>query len=640
MEVNKYQSGGPFMVYQPLPMQPPMGDVPIGGVGNTATAVETETIPQAIIKDMLGKGLTNDVMAFKQEVDKAYAYYNNMSDIEKNSPFGEYLKNVMKGDFAKLNQLQRAKEQYDLGVDRIKENDATSDYAITNQGVIIKDMETGRLGEVSHSDFASKYRKDNRYKMLTNAELLTERENNPNLVGDLQSLEVMKNAIGMSKVRDRVREVLTNLGKNSASTSSNYIFSGSTGSVVNGSKEFMNSAEAAVEQYFKQKQSSSKENNNAQLAAAAETMWINLDANAKSLLKARAIQQGATGNSIEALAKDMAISLLAPASASSESMETELDYESGMSADRRARTKAEKESLDGLGYWGQIAAGKGDGTGFKMTLGDSNDWGLELYGQEFGPMSEKGSVAGPSMVRDLNDLKANIIPNSVTIGDQQLTEAQVNSLRYEGGSLKLVEVPIRYAENGAIIPEAMERIREYGELQDALETNKKKNPNLTAEAKATIIRNKGFNPVKLPNGDVVPDVPTGQFLATEVTINERALPQGSNKYLREVSKQEKDSYLSDYQYGSNKAKNSKSEKIAGATDNDGRFWSPSTWFGDVDVYKGVVFMGYTPGRHISAANTDLDKPYVDKNDRTRDNLSGGYRSNVNNTNNISKYGLE
>ena len=617
-KVSSFQSGGPFMIYKPLPMAPvaqPVTGAPSGDPSGTAKS--EGVVPDAFVKEMLGKGLTNDVIAFTDEVNKAYKYYESLSDMEKESPLGAHLREIMKGDKGKLNQMSRAAKAYDDAVKVIRDNDSGSDFAVTNRGVIVKDMKTGKLAEVSHADYAENYSSDSQYKMLTNSELMTERENNPLLVGDLQSLEVLTKAIGISQIRDKIRESLANLGSDSKSSSNGYLFAGNNESVVLGAKQLMGDTENSVSRYFKRTEEGSAENNDRQIEAAAIAMWANLDNNAKSQLRARAVQQGAKGEDIETVARGMAISLLDPARKTSSSTKVDTDYEAGLSAS--GRSGGGSETTTNVEYFSQFAANDGDDVQFTLTLGDENDWGLNLYGKEIGAIPQDGKpMPGGTRLSDLHDFLANVNTKSITFGGKQMNPEEADAIVYSGDSLKLTKIPATAGANGQPVPD-LSNLESYGKMQDEISKEIKNNPRVTAQKIASIISSYGFGIRKNKDapGGVEADIRTDYFAVFEGKAKEGALNGATKKFLKKATDTEEDRYYSNFMYGND---DGSGKKISGV--NDGG-WS---WFnfGQDDVYSGLVFVNYKPGRAVSASNTDRTYQNTPKDNMSRANLLGKY----------------
>lgn len=587
--MDKFQSGGIFrsMVYRPLPMapSPDMSQVTnVPGIGGSPVkAEEPETIPKEIIKDLLGKGITNDVMQFKEEVDGAYNAYANLSDLEKNTQYGRHLRSVMKGDFAKLNNLQRNKELFEKGLSTMSANQAESDYAITTNGVIVKDNETGLVGEVSHNEFATKYRDSGRYKMLTNAELINEREYNKNLTFDTRSLTALTTSIGITKVKEEVLKVLDKIGKQSNSNSQQILSYGSPSRASEGALALLANG---VQGFYKEGLSTSTESNAENMTLAIETMWINLSDNAKSLLKARAVAQGAQGADIEKQARQDAISILNPSYDVTSSQSYTVDFEGGMLTALNKKNGGGEDGegpLGEKGYFSETVSGSGDPRVLEIQNGTEL---LSVIGNTAGSIQDRGEFVQPgSMLTDIQSLNSMANMSYAYMGNSLLTNKQLQDVMYNGKDMALVEVPVKN-EGQYEVPD-LETNKKYQKVMKDIIDAKTKNPNITAVALQTIIRNHGMNPVNV-NGEIKPQVKTKYFLATDATASSAVLKNADDtSKLRKVGKDARKQYINYYLKGKGNTTGN-GDNIIGRNSFD-RWFSTTDLFGR-DVYEGVVFI--------------------------------------------------
>jgi len=99
---------------------------------------------------MVGKAITNDVMKYKTELDQAMIQYENMGDLAKNSFQGKKLRDFLSGrDFSRINQLQRSKENFEKSIKNVEDNKAYDEVAITPNGMIVVNTQTGSLENIT-----------------------------------------------------------------------------------------------------------------------------------------------------------------------------------------------------------------------------------------------------------------------------------------------------------------------------------------------------------------------------------------------------------------------------------------------------------------------------------------------------------
>lgn len=581
-KIKKYQVGG-SIIYQPVPtpqfkpmMLPPQGQPEQQAAA--AGAQQTGPLSDDIVKELLGKGLTNDVMAFSTMVNEAYKQYESLSDLEKSSIMGQRLRNVMKGDLGQLNNLRRNKDLLTGAISKVEGNNAGSDFAVTERGMIIKDLESGRIAEVTAEQFASEG--GERFKILTNAELINEREYNPNLVNDAKSIQALNSAVGMNGVREEIRTVLSNLGEvSSGGSDQKYIFKGGA---IN-SKEMAVAIQQLVGQgadgFYKAGNSNSSTSNAKNIEIAAEAMWINMSSNSKSLLKARAAANGISADQLEDAAKEYAVALLRPSIKDKQQSDRTIDYDSQMTEDFAKSTGAGKDDkLTGnIGFYA-IGLDLG-GTPTNIQINSGTNTTMNVVGFRL-PGLQTGGKAVPSntMLRDVPEISQFADFESVTMGGMKIRRDQLNAIMYEGGESATVEMP--FIKNGnTITPDTKLNERYVAAEKDIKAAG---GDRLSFAMRSQIYQKHGF---RIKN-DGKPDINLAKFLTFTGKINENSFDTGvklDQTFLRKVSSGEQNEYKEKY-----------------LKDKDGKTLENTDWgswvpFSNSDVYRGQVYIHFTAG---------------------------------------------
>lgn len=306
---KKLQEGG-FVTYRPIPITPQQVSAPQGQP--ELPEKKDEGLDSDVLKKMIGEGITTDVMAYSQQVNSAYQQYAMMDDNMKNSFRGRQLRLTMKGDLGQLNGLARAKKYLDASLEIADKNGALDEGAVTQDGVYVKDMSTGRIGQMSFGQYnQAKNDPDNKYKVLTNAELANEREVNPQLLGNASVFQVIKFGTGLDKIKEEVYKVLPSLGSISVTKSS-----GAFGGAIDGEGGEGDAAQtlehAAASGAFKIRDGSTVQTNAPQIEKAKHDLWQGLSAGAKATLRLKAASMVADPNDIDQMAATMAAGLLDP----------------------------------------------------------------------------------------------------------------------------------------------------------------------------------------------------------------------------------------------------------------------------------------------------------------------------------------
>lgn len=318
MEINKktrmYQAGG-YMTYQPLPMIPEQQQQPVpADAGATGKPAEEDNyLDKTILNKMIGDGITTDVMAYSTKLQSAYQEYNTMNEFQRNSYRGKQLRGILKGDLGELNALVRGKTTFDNAINVAKSNGALEEYAVSAQGMVVKDLSDGKVTQVSFSDFAADNNsKSKKYQALTNAQLAEEREYNKQLLGNTGVYSILNYGKGVEKVKEEVMKVAQSLGSTKSSvTNSAY--------ERNDAEDIQQLVAAAKQGVFKVKSGQSAETNTPQIEAAKMAMWTNLSENSRAVLRARAATMVTSPTQIDKLAQTMAASLLDPLTSTSSS---------------------------------------------------------------------------------------------------------------------------------------------------------------------------------------------------------------------------------------------------------------------------------------------------------------------------------
>lgn len=174
--IKKYDLGG-LVDYQPLPLL----ETPSSGSSESNApqkqTKEENVLDDKMIKELLGKGITNDVFSYQEKINNAYNEYASLTEAERNSVYGRRLRDTMRGDFATLNMLIRNKERFDKGIQNVKDNKAQGSIAVTSNGIMAIITETGNVEEVTYREIDKNRGK---YSMIDNANLANYREINPN----------------------------------------------------------------------------------------------------------------------------------------------------------------------------------------------------------------------------------------------------------------------------------------------------------------------------------------------------------------------------------------------------------------------------------------------------------------------------
>lgn len=588
--IRKYQVGG--SIFQPIPTMPvqsapgiPATSGPDNGGRKKDEDEEEGPLSKTIMNKLLGEGLVNETMAFSETINKAYNTYMRMSDFEKNTAFGQELRRTMKGDIGVVTALLRNKANYENGLEKVKAAGAFSDFAITANGVIVQDLESGKIGEIALETLSEKG--PEKYKMLTNAELAREREYNPNLINDTNSLASLNLAAGTKSIKNEIVEILSSLGKTESSKSlSGYKLS-------QGAEQLLG---AGLEGFYKISEVAKDSNNLQQLKLAQEAMWNHLQANSKMVLRARAVSYGAKGADIENMAKELAVQVLNVNATRSTTEERDIDYDNQMT-ERVTGKKGDSPEYAPQGDWETMTNTSGAPVEVQINTGEGNR--LTLYGNTTGALKDTSNGGTPyqkgTMYSDIKEFPQFAIGANASIGGNKITD--LNALMYNGEEVATVLAPVK----GDDTPD-LEMAEKLNPVIEGV--NKLKSQGAPRATIAQYVQQYGLT-LDANGNPTAPNLRT--FVVFNGSIHADALKGKVNKnLLHQLTGVEEDLYKTRYQYG-NDTGEGEVKKSA-----DGVFNGLLSMFSAPDVYRGQVYIELKPTAGGYARSTDKNDVLMSK----------------------------
>ena len=304
-KINKYQTGG-LIAVQSLPFQSyptSSGSQEASSKSSKSDSSNEDTkLADALLKEMVGKAITNDVMKYKDDIDTAFQKYASMGDLERNSFEGRKLKDFISGrDFSQINRLQRSKELFDSSIKIVNENKSYDEIAITTNGIIALNQENGNIENISIKDYSQDVNEGaNKYKALTNSELINLREVDPRFTNNNNIFSYLQMSKGMPVIKNEIDQYLSNVGKSVESSTTNEFVKGNNKKILNSVAEIQKEASDDI---FDVQTMVKKSTNDNQLKMALEAIWSNLSDGSKQVLKARAAKSGVAPDQVDKTAK-------------------------------------------------------------------------------------------------------------------------------------------------------------------------------------------------------------------------------------------------------------------------------------------------------------------------------------------------
>lgn len=205
MRYKKLQGGG-FLTFTPFISSAP---VP-GSTSTSAAATSTAAAPKSklgivddeIYKELMKGGLANDV---DDVVKNLYTLQNSNAN-----PFLDT--NNVSSSIAMISQVNRLRlsnKMWDEAQKNVNSQGASGEVAVGSSGEVYAKDKDNKVIAMSVSDYD---KNKNNLKLLTNGELLLERMYNPRLTWSDQVTNVASSAVGMQKIVNHIKSVISALG--------------------------------------------------------------------------------------------------------------------------------------------------------------------------------------------------------------------------------------------------------------------------------------------------------------------------------------------------------------------------------------------------------------------------------------------
>lgn len=283
LNIEKFQEGGqlaPWVGYSPF--YQPTGNKEGASASASSSSKSGDTKidnSQKQLKDiigqMVGKGLTNEVNYFAQQVGNLFA---DTDLLGQPISVRQYT-----GLVSRLNEIQNNKQIFDQAKDHATTKGTLSEAAIDYSGNLFAQNSKGELVMITPDQY-SENRED--YRVLTNSDLLTLRNNSQSYIFDNSLSQTVAGSLNINDISKRIEEIVKSIGVEKQS--SDYYFDKARASQLEkGLQAIINEKlNTAPDGTFKLTEEVSTQRNNANLAL--NYIWNNLDQQSKNTLIARA----------------------------------------------------------------------------------------------------------------------------------------------------------------------------------------------------------------------------------------------------------------------------------------------------------------------------------------------------------------
>lgn len=643
MKIVEYQSGGIY--YTPFFRDSVMGQQTAQPSASTAKSsgdedAEDNIIKKEIVQVLKENGLQNDVDYF---LSKAKSFLSGV----RNSISGIFGESKSSFDLSGLlrvqslaNRVKRNKQLYDKAESQIISEFSGSDPAVSRGGYLyVVEKGTTKVEQMRADDY---YENQDNYHLLSNADLLRLREDNPELAYNSSILTDLANTVGMKTIIDYVKDVIKDFGTTERKLSQERLTVKQADRIEKGLEQIVNGPDGVYKVGEKQhsKDQGYIDGDPESLNAALSYLYNTLDDNMKHVLVAATAKKGLDPSKSKNIHSLLYAAIIEHTNHSRD-IETTIDYEATASKEAGFGATAKNEALAQMTRAEAIitAPVPVDGEGaVKWTLHSSKDKSaLQFYAFNAGPAADgDNKPLGECTIMDwvTNDpVGAALDRNSISFGGKLISSTDARRMILDGTSdMYKVYLPYNRAEaaNGHYVPDfdAASRFNKFIEWYD------KNKGRIPPQAIAPELRKLGLD-------GLVQEDQTGEwkfkqdclypFLltyaignTTHVNINE------NSKWLSHISKSEGKKLFDRYKNLVNYGTTGKGQKKDKREDVD---YEWLTWGEDADFYKSVVAV---PISNPMGVTTLTNSPYAPKSNWIdpyykyyRSNQVGSYQDYIN-----------
>lgn len=283
LNIKKFQEGGqlaPWVGYSPF-FQPIGREEGTSAVANSSAKSGDTKIDNSqkqlkdIIGQMVGKGLTNEVNYFAEQVGNIFA---DTDLLGQPISVRQYT-----GLVSRLNKIQNNKQIFDQAKEHALSKGTLSEAAIDYSGNLFAQNSNGELVMITPDQY-SESREE--YRVLTNNDLLTLRNNSKAYIFDNSLSQTVAGSLNINDISKRIEEIVKSIGVEKQS--SDYYFDKARANQLEKGLQAIVSEKlnVAPDGTFKLTEEVATQRKNANLAL--NYIWNNLDQQSRNTLIARA----------------------------------------------------------------------------------------------------------------------------------------------------------------------------------------------------------------------------------------------------------------------------------------------------------------------------------------------------------------
>ena len=604
LKLRKLGSGGGFpplvSVYTPVQVTNPYTNPVLQALDATIQGNISKQTTKSDIDDatkLLSNldGLTNDVDSTIQILNQKRQYNAVFGESD---PVGDYYQNI-----ALINKIKQGKEQYKQALDIIKAKDGIDDIATTSTGKVVVKDKTGKISAVNPEDLA----KMSGVVALTNGNLLSEREHNPNYTfqdGDDLS-RIVSEGTSLEEIQKIIKDFSSNLGTTTQGGAG--FIQAQKGQILQGIDILKNLSKDAVQSIpadgiYKIKFTNSS--NAQQAQKALEAIWQNLTPSQQALLKVQT-NDGSTRS-----AQNLIATILSKGISSSSIFD--IDQPSGSGKKGKSSNSDSEDGVDKEGPMAAFFRGLGEQQTFTITGNTSHGIVtkaniMPIIGSDGKPVGENATLTDLSQT----PLAGGLDLQHASMGNGEELDSKAFDNVLISGQVAAAEIPIEQTSNGKIVP-AINTLSKMDKANDTLRLQYQINPNwVTANEQGftqhkqiinKVYQQMGLQPLYTSSGSINIGK-YRRFAMVKGTTTEKSFKNSSvNLSAIEASENSRAHYIETMKTKPNKSKFDISNGFLG--------------MGMEDVYEGTIFIPMN-NNYMGVAAGSGEKAYLPSDEWTK-----------------------
>lgn len=456
MKIVRYQQGGIY--YTPFFRDSVIQQESTNETNSKSKENKKEDLIQKEIINVLKEnGLPNDVDYFLSKANGFLSKSQNLGTL-----FDSGNSDYNMSDLIRLqslaNRIRHNNKLYENASKQIITEGSGSEVAVSNEGGLYVIDEDSNIKVINADTY---HKNQDKYKVLTNSELIHLREHNPELAYNGSVLTDLSNSVGIKSIVNYVKSTISSFGTNKSSNQFDRYTTKQKGQIEKGFEQLLgfDNPDGIYKVTTSTSESDQGYNDAKSLEAAVNYLYRILPNNMKNVLRANAAAEGLNPNNIRDVQRLLTMATIEHTTHSAEN-EQSLSFVGSTSKSTGSKSTG-SEKYEDLTREQMIVTGKAVEP-ITLNIRNANSKvSLSITAQEYGrPMDTTKKQIGMCTIKDVmtkDPLGHNVDLSSISFGGKALNETDVDRIVYDGlSSLTRATLPIdktEFQNTGKIVPD-------------------------------------------------------------------------------------------------------------------------------------------------------------------------------------------